>query len=164
MRFIHQQLNSFLNLGICKEYPTMARPPKNTSGGSAERPGKTRSKKVNPDPTPAEAFGANTTASMPEVNTAAQEPVPSALQKESRPFEVRKTEPVKYDPIKSENSKSETRKWEGRKNVFPINLEDEIRRRAYELYQQRGYSAGKEAEDWLTAEREVLQRYDQHSA
>ncbi len=141
----------------------MARP-KNPPGGSAERPGKARSKKVNPDPIPAESVAANTTASMPEVNPAAQEPVPSALQKESRPFEVRKTDPVKYDTIKSENGKSEIRKSEVRKNVFPINLEDEIRRRAYELYQQRGYSAGNEAEDWLTAEREVLQRYHQHSA
>jgi hypothetical protein len=163
MRFIHQQLNSFLNLGVCKEYPTMAKP-KNTSGRGAESPGKTRSKKVNPDPTPAESVAANATASMPEVKTAAQEPVPSALQKESKPFEVRKSEPVKYDTTKPENGKSESRKAESRKNVFPINLEDEIRRRAYELYAQRGYSTGNEAEDWLTAEREVLQRYHQHSA
>ena len=143
----------------------MARPPKNTSGGSAERPGKARSKKVNPDPIPAEAVGANTTASLPEVKAAAQEPVPpvlqkEVLQKENRPFEVRQTEPVKYDATKSENGK----KWEARKNVFPINLEEEIRRRAYELYERRGYSSGNEADDWLTAEREVLQRYDQHSA
>src|ERR1700728_4214937 len=33
MFFIHQQIQSFLNLGVCKEYPIMARPkfPKNTS-------------------------------------------------------------------------------------------------------------------------------------
>jgi len=48
--------------------------------------------------------------------------------------------------------------------VVPINLEDEIRRRAYELYQQRGASGGSEAEDWLNAEREVRQRYRQQSA
>jgi hypothetical protein len=48
--------------------------------------------------------------------------------------------------------------------VFPINLEDEIRRRAYELFQHRGQSSGGEAEDWLSAEREVMQRYRQHSA
>ncbi len=45
-----------------------------------------------------------------------------------------------------------------------MNLEDEIRRRAYELSKQRGFEAGHETEDWLTAEREVLQRYRQHSA
>jgi hypothetical protein len=50
-------------------------------------------------------------------------------------------------------------KTEPRKNVIPINLEDEIRRRAYELYVQRGSQSGSEAEDWLTAEREVRQRY-----
>jgi hypothetical protein len=55
-------------------------------------------------------------------------------------------------------------KGENRKNIVPINLEDEIRRRAYELYQQRGGKSGSEAEDWLAAEREVMQRYHQQSA
>jgi len=58
----------------------------------------------------------------------------------------------------------EVRKPDIRKNVVPINLEDEIRRRAYELYQLRGPGAGNEADDWFTAEREVMQRYRQHSA
>ncbi len=49
-------------------------------------------------------------------------------------------------------------------NLVPINLEDEIRRRAYELYQQRGTASGSEAEDWLTAEREIKQRYRKQSA
>jgi hypothetical protein len=57
-------------------------------------------------------------------------------------------------------------KTEPRKNVVvPIKLEDEIRRRAYEIFVQRGSTVGSEAEDWLTAEREVRQRYQkQHSA
>jgi hypothetical protein len=46
----------------------------------------------------------------------------------------------------------------------PINVEEEIRRRAYELYQQRGANPGHEHEDWFVAEREVLSRYRQHSA
>lgn len=58
----------------------------------------------------------------------------------------------------------EVAKPEPRKNVVPINLEDEIRRRAYELYEKRGSLAGHEAEDWLTAESEVLQRYHHRSA
>ena len=41
----------------------------------------------------------------------------------------------------------------------PLDLESEIRLRAYELYVQRGSLAGFEEEDWLTAEREVLARY-----
>jgi len=69
----------------------------------------------------------------------------------------------------AEGTRSETRKLEivktdSRNNVVPMNLEDEIRRRAYELSRQRGFEGGSETEDWLTAEREVLQRYRQQSA
>jgi hypothetical protein len=63
-----------------------------------------------------------------------------------------------------EPRKLEVVKNESRKNVVPINLEDEIRRRAYEIYEQRGTGSGSEAEDWLAAEREVRQRYRQQSA
>jgi Protein of unknown function (DUF2934) len=63
-----------------------------------------------------------------------------------------------------ESRKFEVVKPEARKNLLPINLEEEIRRRAYELYEQRGSGAGSEAEDWLAAEREVKQRYRQLSA
>lgn len=55
-------------------------------------------------------------------------------------------------------------KVESRKNLVPINLDDEIRRRAYELYLQRGRSSGHANEDWLVAEHEVMQRYHQQSA
>jgi len=48
-----------------------------------------------------------------------------------------------------------------KKNVIPINLEDEIRRRAYEFYEQRNGTLGSELEDWLRAESEVLARYQQ---
>jgi hypothetical protein len=67
----------------------------------------------------------------------------------------------------AEPRKMEVVKSEPRKNAappIPINLEDEIRRRAYELYQQRGTASGSEAEDWLTAEREVKQRYLQRQS
>ena len=56
---------------------------------------------------------------------------------------------------------------EFRKNVFPINLDEEIRRRAYELWEQSGYQAGHETEHWLLAESEIISRYGnprQHSA
>ena len=47
---------------------------------------------------------------------------------------------------------------------LPVNLEDEIRRRAYELYLQRATTAssgnGDENQDWLMAEREILSRHD----
>jgi Protein of unknown function (DUF2934) len=60
--------------------------------------------------------------------------------------------------------KPEILKTEPRSNLFPINLEDEIRRLAYLLSERRGFQPGHENEDWLSAEREVLQRYHQQSA
>ena len=93
---------------------------------------------------------ANNPAPIPDLNAVATEPVlgdikpANEARPEPRKFEIRKTEP--------------------RKNVVPINLEDEIRRRAYELYLQREPGTGSEAEDWLIAEHEVMQRYHQQSA
>jgi Protein of unknown function (DUF2934) len=37
------------------------------------------------------------------------------------------------------------------------SVEDEIRRRAYELYEQRGREDGRDQEDWLRAEEEIKQ-------
>lgn len=51
---------------------------------------------------------------------------------------------------------------DARKNIVPINLEDEIRRRAYELWEQHGRQSGQENEHWLVAEREVRERYRAH--
>lgn len=64
---------------------------------------------------------------------------------------------------KADSKKARTQKTAaaGNNNAIPINLEDEIRRRAYELYAERGFSSGHEHEDWLRAEREVKQRYGQ---
>jgi Protein of unknown function (DUF2934) len=39
--------------------------------------------------------------------------------------------------------------------VAPENLEDRIRTRAYELYEERGKEDGHELDDWLRAEAEV---------
>jgi hypothetical protein len=39
----------------------------------------------------------------------------------------------------------------------PYELQEQIRRRAYELYEQRGAQDGHELEDWLQAEAEVKQ-------
>ena len=55
-------------------------------------------------------------------------------------------------------------KSEPRSNLLPMNLEDEIRRLAYLLSERRGFEPGHEAEDWLSAETEIRQRYRQHSA
>jgi hypothetical protein len=51
-----------------------------------------------------------------------------------------------------------------RKETFPDgnppirSLDEEIRRRAYELYLERGGTPGNESEDWIAAEREVRSR------
>jgi hypothetical protein len=52
-------------------------------------------------------------------------------------------------------------------NLVPVNLEEEIRCRAYELYLQRSGTAGDENQDWLIAEREIRSRYgsqERHTA
>jgi hypothetical protein len=139
-----EQFNSFLDLGICKEYPYMAKS-KSTSGGKS---------KINDANTAKEQPNTGNTAKLPDVKAVASR-TPAEIAAEARVTpEARKLEVVKTEP---------------RKNVIPINrapmnLEDEIRRRAYELYLQRGPGSGSEAEDWLTAEREVRQRYQQQQS
>jgi len=39
-----------------------------------------------------------------------------------------------------------------------VELQDQVRRRAYELYEQRGREDGHNLDDWLQAESEVLQQ------
>jgi hypothetical protein len=127
MSFIYQQFNSFLNLGMCKEYSIMAR---------SKTPQGTKQK---------DTVISNSTPATPTTQAMAA----GTTQTEANRPEARKLEIVKTD---------------SRNNVVPMNLEDEVRRRAYELSKQRGFEAGHETEDWLTAEREVLQRYRQQSA
>lgn len=45
------------------------------------------------------------------------------------------------------------------RNDSAVDIQAEIRRRAYELYQERGCMPGFEQEDWVVAEREILVRY-----
>lgn len=40
-----------------------------------------------------------------------------------------------------------------------VDLSEEIRQRAYELYAERGFTNGNPEEDWLRAESEVRARY-----
>jgi hypothetical protein len=137
MLFIHQQFQSFLNLGGCKEYSIMAKAkfPKKSNGVKETVP--TSTNPAAPSDTnfgPTEALAAVT--------------VP----------ETKKTE------LKTSARKPEIVRSEPRANLVPINLEDEIRRLAYLLSERRGFEPGHEAEDWTTAEREVRQRYHQQSA
>ena len=55
-----------------------------------------------------------------------------------------------------------TRKTAG--TEAPLALEEQIRSRAYELYEQRGREDGHHEEDWLAAEREILGTFAQKAA
>ncbi len=46
----------------------------------------------------------------------------------------------------------------------PRSLEEDIRRRAYELYEGRGREDGHELDDWLRAEEEVTQKVTRFTA
>jgi hypothetical protein len=76
---------------------------------------------------------------------------------------VTATETLTSEPAKSLRRPAIV-KGDARANLFPINVEDEIRRLAYLLSERRGFEPGHETEDWLAAEHEVRQRYRQHSA
>ena len=58
-------------------------------------------------------------------------------------------------PARKRTLKSAQPAPEPKKNVFPINLDEEIRKRAYELYEQRGGGHGHDVADWLQAESEL---------
>jgi len=47
--------------------------------------------------------------------------------------------------------------------IEALPLEERIRRRAYELYVERGDQSDSELDDWLQAEEEVLQTQEQPS-
>jgi hypothetical protein len=42
-----------------------------------------------------------------------------------------------------------------------LSLEEQIQRRAYELYVERGNQSGSELDDWLQAETEILDSQEQ---
>jgi hypothetical protein len=50
------------------------------------------------------------------------------------------------------------------KLMTPVEVEEAVRRRAYEFYEQRGYVDGHDIEDWLLAEQEVAGRLRQKTA
>ena len=61
----------------------------------------------------------------------------------------------------------------GSRNVAPDNtpatqiypgIEEEIRRRAYELYEQRGRQDGMQEQDWARAETEILSRHQRQKS
>jgi len=45
-----------------------------------------------------------------------------------------------------------------------IDLEAQIRQRAYQLYEERGCTPGQQDDDWLRAEQEIRAHLGQHNA
>jgi hypothetical protein len=141
MLFIHQQIQSFLNLGGCKEFSIMAKPrsPKKTNGTKEIIPPTSVAiPAFDTGVTPAEAIAAGT-------NTTG-------------------TNGTKKTGTKKAAPKPEIVRTDARATVVPINLDEEIRRFAYLLSERRGFEPGHEAEDWLAAENEIRQRYHQQGA
>src|ERR1700686_765936 len=107
------QLNSFLNLGECKEYPIMARsksiPDSKPSGSGASK----------------EQAATGTAINSSDVKAVVGETTPAEFTPEAKVVpEAKITKDAKATP---EPRKLEVVKNESRKNVLPINLEDEIR-------------------------------------
>jgi hypothetical protein len=53
-------------------------------------------------------------------------------------------------------AKSKSSKPRPRKSDLPGDIEERVRERAFELYEQRGRVDGFALDDWLQAEREIL--------
>ncbi len=67
--------------------------------------------------------------------------------------------PTPEPPAKPATSTSTPKSPKNGNAKVPFNMEDAIRARAYELYEQRGRQDGFAQDDWLQAEVEVLTRY-----
>jgi len=133
----------FLDLGICKEY-FMAR--KTTESGFSVRRKKTD--------TSVQPIGLEDTELTPNSSNN----IPSNATQDST-----NGKPLNPVPI-NQHAMSQASSQQNSTNNGPVSLdlEEEIRHRAYELYLQRGADGheggGNPHQDWLTAEREVLSR------
>ena len=100
--------------------------------------------------------------SSPPTEAVAAQPVPAKatpeVGAEVRTPEVRTPEvrsnvtPINVAPAKPVAKKPQSA------NIDGTNLDEEIRRRAYELFLQRNGAPGDPAADWIVAEREVRAR------
>jgi hypothetical protein len=56
------------------------------------------------------------------------------------------------------NPQTPTLATETRTTESPVDIQEQLRRRAFELYEQRGREDGHHLEDWLQAESEFVQQ------
>src|SRR5258708_33075289 len=103
MLFIHQQIQSFLNLGACKEFPIMAKPRVPRKG-----------KEVNA------RQAATVTNTPPPVADSKPEIAQSAVSAVFAPA----TPELKKPEVRPTTRKPEIVTSEGRANLLPINMEE----------------------------------------
>jgi hypothetical protein len=168
MWLLHQ-FDSLIHLGVCKEYPIMAKTKTpRTPSPRSKKNGTTTDLPVTPvvaaaAETPAPEIRAELTA-RPELK-AHEIITPAAKAPEVKAPEVKTpavTAEAKPLPTRTVEAKEPRKTLAEVRRVVPINLEEEIRRRAYQLYEERGCTPGHENDDWLVAEREILTRYTTH--
>lgn len=94
---------------------------------------------------------------------ASAQPISTTTGSAAAAAPAREVQPKPEKP-KTATKKPEIVRSETPANLVPINLDHEIRQLAYLRSERRGFEPGHETEDWLAAEREVRQRYQQHSA
>ena len=66
--------------------------------------------------------------------------------------------------VESSGEKITTRTTKAHSEESTVDLEEQIRRRAYELYERRGREDGHETEDWLEAEAELAREINMRLA
>jgi len=106
----------------------------------------------------------------PPTETAPVQPAPAQVTPEVRNSEIRSTAaratevrdevrdnvtPINVAPLKPTAKKTQA----SAASLDHVNMDEEIRRRAYELFLERKGVAGDPAADWFVAEREVRARY-----
>jgi len=56
------------------------------------------------------------------------------------------------------NPQMPTLPTETRAAESPVDIQEQVRRRAFDLYEQRGREDGHDLDDWLQAESELIQK------
>jgi len=79
-----------------------------------------------------------------KISRASSRPAPVSASRSNAKFREQKHRPLSPSPLSH------------RPNETAAEIEEKIRQRAYELYQERGGMGGNPTDDWLQAKREVL--------
>jgi hypothetical protein len=159
MSLIHY-LKPFFDLGICKEY-SMAR--KATENGAPTRSKRTATP-LQPGGVQGAADGLGEVSEVSNQNSRNKTPIEISNGKPLNPVPINQHS-LNQNPI-NHGATNQNSTNQNSTNHAPLSqdIEEEIRYRAYQLYEERRAngddSSGDPHQDWLTAEREVLSRYN----